>query len=192
MAGFSPWVVPCPSEWRGAALHVLYRRLPAALRENLILEVLEKEGRGEIDLSGLWVARTRAGQIAGAILTQPLAGKTAAVWAPEVSPSWRRSALATTLVQEALADLKARGFRLVQAVLDKSAGAQAGRDLDRGGMPRVTELLYLERRTATPLSLNDQAPVQLAESATSMWPDRILPSLCSLPRLRMATLRGGP
>src|SRR5262249_44532622 len=38
-----------------------------------------------------------------------------------------------------------------QAVLDESASPRAARDLVRGGMPRVTELLYLERDTATPL-----------------------------------------
>ncbi len=64
---------------------------------------------------------------------------------------WRRSALAAALVEAALSDLTARGFRLAQAVLDESAGPQAGRDLIRGGMPRVTELLYMERDTTAPL-----------------------------------------
>jgi ribosomal protein S18 acetylase RimI-like enzyme len=88
----------------------------------------------------------------GALLTQPLAGKAAAVWAPEVQRSWRRQAVAAGLLQKALADLKARGFRLAQAVLDESAGLRAARDLTRGGMPRVTELLYLERDTALPFA----------------------------------------
>jgi len=129
----------------------LYRRVPAALRDRLIAEVLDEAERGEIDLSGLWVARERTGRITGALLTQPLAGKAAGVWAPEVRSSWRRAAVAAALVQEALADLKARGFHLAQAVLDESAGPHAGRDLKRGGMPRVTELLYLERETSIPL-----------------------------------------
>jgi mycothiol synthase len=114
--------------------------------------VLGEARRGEIDLSGLWVTRERTGRITGALLTQPLAGKAAAVWAPEVRPSWRRNAMATALVQSALADLRARGFLLAQAVLDESAGSHASKDLARGGMPRVTELLYLERDT-TPLPL---------------------------------------
>jgi mycothiol synthase len=168
MMGFGPRVVPCPPESRPAALEVLYRRLPAVLRDKLISEVLDEMRRGEIDLSGLWVARTRAGRITGVLLTQRVAGKTAAIWAPEVKPSWRRWALAAALVQEALADLKARGFRLAQAVLDESAGRQAGRDLNRGGMPRVTELLYLERDTATPLFPDPRWPVQRPESAVSL------------------------
>ncbi len=151
MAGFGARVIPCPVEAREAALAVLYRRIPAALRDRLIAGVLEEASRGEVDLSGLWVARARAGRITGVLLTQTLAGKAAAVWAPEMKTSWRRSALAAELVEAAMADLTARGYRLAQAVLDESAGPRAGQDLTRGGMPRVTELLYLERDTATPL-----------------------------------------
>ena len=158
MPGFGPQIVLCPPEARAAALEVLYRRVPEALRYRLIVEVQDEAARGELDLSGLWVARERAGRIVGALLTQPLAGKAAAVWAPEVKPSWRRPALASGLLQTALADLKGRGFRLAQAVLDESAGLRAARDLTRGGMPRVTELLYLERDTALPLSTGGEEP----------------------------------
>ncbi|MGP0062037.1 MAG: GNAT family N-acetyltransferase [Isosphaeraceae bacterium] len=152
MASFVPRVMPCPVEAREAALEVLYRRIPAALRDRLIAGVLDEANRGELDLSGLWVARARAGRITGVLLTQTLAGKAAAVWAPEMKTTWRRSALAAELVGAAMADLTARGYRLAQAVLDEAAGPRAGQDLTRGGMPRVTELLYLERDTATPLS----------------------------------------
>jgi ribosomal protein S18 acetylase RimI-like enzyme len=55
------------------------------------------------------------------------------------------------LVRAALADYKARGFRLAQAVLDKSGSANAAHDLTRGGLPWVTDLLYLERDTTVPL-----------------------------------------
>ena len=44
-----------------------------------------------------------------------------------------------------------QGFRIVQAVLDESASRRGAIDLTRGGMPRVTELLYLERDTDLPL-----------------------------------------
>ena len=151
MGVFGARVMPCPVEARPAALEVLYRRMPAALRGHLIAEVLEDARRGELDLSGLWIARIRSGRIVGALMTQALAGKAVALWPPEVGPSWRRAALAAALVAAALDDLAARGFRLVQAALDESAGPQAARDLARGGMPRITELLYLERDTATPL-----------------------------------------
>jgi ribosomal protein S18 acetylase RimI-like enzyme len=151
MADSHPRVALCPTEARGAALDVLYRGVPDALRHRLIAEVLSEANKGEIDLSGLWVAHGRNSQVIGALLTQRLPGRMAAVWAPEVRPTWRRAAVASELLQAALTDLRARGFLLAQAVLDESAGQRAVRDLARGGMPRVTELLYLERETAVPL-----------------------------------------
>src|SRR5262245_33260091 len=69
MAGFGPRVMPCPAEARAAALEILYRRVPSALRDRLIADVLDEARRGELDLSGLWVARERSGRICGALLT---------------------------------------------------------------------------------------------------------------------------
>jgi ribosomal protein S18 acetylase RimI-like enzyme len=66
--------------------------------------------------------------------------------------------VAAGLVRAALDDLAGRGYRVAQAALDESAGPQAARDLARGGMPRVTELLYLERETAPPLPFGGIAP----------------------------------
>jgi ribosomal protein S18 acetylase RimI-like enzyme len=172
MPGFGLWVGLCPGEARGEALEILYRRVPGVLRDRLITEVLDEAERGDIDLSGLWIARNRRGRITGAMLTQPLAGKAAAVWAPEVRSSWRRAAVAAALVRTALADLKKRGFRLAQAVLDESVGPYAGRDLDRGGMPRVTELLYLERDTSTPLSAASRVSVEKATRLLDVSPLR--------------------
>ena len=68
-------------------------------------------------------------------------------------PSLRRATIAARLVQSAVAELRARGFCIVQAVLDESASHRGAGDLNRGGMPRITELLYLERETRVPLAL---------------------------------------
>src|ERR1017187_7741552 len=171
MGRFGFQVMSCPEEARGEALELLYRRVPAALRDRLILQVLNEDRSGEIDLSGLGIAQKRRGRIVGAMLTQSLAGKVAAVWAPEVRTTWRRRDLASALVKEALADFEARGFRLAQAVLDDSAGARAGRDLEEGGMPRVTELLYLERDTAISLEPAVVTPVQVHIAADGWAPE---------------------
>ena len=124
MTGWRPRVEPCPPEAREAALQVLYQRIPDSLRSRLVVEVLQEASRGQVDLSGLWVAWDRClglgtarFRIIGTLLTQALAGRAAAVWAPEVLPSWRRATTAAALVRSALADLQARGFRIVQAVL---------------------------------------------------------------------------
>ena len=97
---------PCPPEAREAALQVLYQRIPDSLRSRLVVEVLQEASRGQVDLSGLWVAWDRClglgtarFRIIGTLLTQALAGRAAAVWAPEVLPSWRRATTAAALVR---------------------------------------------------------------------------------------------
>ena len=157
MSGSTPEILPCPSGERGAALGVLYRRVPSAVRPQLIANALRESARGLIDLSGLWIARRRD-RIVGALLTQPLAGSAAAVWAPEVDPSWRRAATAVALVRAALDDLRSRRFKVAQALLDESAPKHGAADLTGGGMPRVTELLYLERGTERPLDVAPGVP----------------------------------
>jgi len=157
MSALIPHVQPCPPPEREAALTVLYRRVPESLRPRLIANALAEADRGTIDLSGLWIARRRD-RIVGAMLTQPLAGRAAAIWAPEVDPSWRRAATAVALVRAALADLTARGFRIAQALLDESSPQHGGADLASGGMPRITDLVYLERSTAEPLAVGCGVP----------------------------------
>ncbi len=157
MTGWTADVAPCLLGERRPALEVLYRRVPESLRPRLIADALAEAERGLIDLSGLWVAR-RGGQIVGALLTQPLAGRAAAVWAPEVEAAWRRGATAVALVRAALADLKSRGFLIAQALLDESAPRQSASDLVAGGMPHVTDLVYLEAGTARPIALRPEAP----------------------------------
>jgi ribosomal protein S18 acetylase RimI-like enzyme len=156
-------VAPCPPGAYAQALEILYRRYPKGLRDRLIEEILQEVERGELDLSGLWIARRRpwyrlvtgaSGDwpIVGTLLTQTLAGRAAALWAPEVEPSLRRADIAAWLVRTALEALRDRGCQIIQAVLDESAGPCGAVDLARGGMPHVTELIYLERDTAIPLA----------------------------------------
>ncbi len=152
MAEWESRVARCEIPWRRRALEVLYQRVPAPLRDRLIGHVLDECARGEVDLSGLWVALGRGGRIEGVLLTQELPGRAAAVWAPETRSRWGRSALARALVRGALADLGTRGFLLAQSVLDESADPRSARDLAAGGMPRVTELLRLELEPRTVLA----------------------------------------
>lgn len=149
--GINLLIAQCPAEEREAALEVLYQRVPPALRPRLIADVLEDARQGFIDLSGLWVARKHR-RIVGAMLSQALAGRAAAVWAPEVNMAWGRSATATALVRSVLAGLQEQGYILAQALLDESAPKQGAADLTRGGMPWITDLVYLERSTALPLT----------------------------------------
>lgn len=153
----SLFVAPCPPDERELALEVLYQRMPLTLRPRLIADVLEDVRIGLVDLSGLWMARRR-GRVVGAMLSQTLAGRAAAVWAPEVSSSWGRTATATALVRAVLAGLEERGYVLAQALLDESAPKQGAADLARGGMPWVTDLVYLERSTSVSLLARPGVP----------------------------------
>jgi mycothiol synthase len=175
MAASHTRFLTCPPELYEEALGVLYQRVPESLRPQLIAEVLQEAARGQVDLRGLWIARPadwrlRLGpsprrEVVGALMTQVLAGRAVAVWAPEVLPGWGRTFTAAALVRAALADFRSRGMRLAQAVLDESANPHAASDLARGGMPRVTELLYLERDTRTPLIIKSPARGRAAAHA---------------------------
>lgn len=157
MTGWTPEVVPCPPEQRRAALSVLYRRMPGSLRPRMVDDALREAERGEVDLSGLWVAR-RGRRVVGALLTQPLAGRAAAVWAPEVEGVWHRADTAAALVRAAIDDLKRRGYTLAQALLDESAPDNARDDLAAGGLVHVTDLLYLEADTAAAVPQRPDTP----------------------------------
>ena len=145
-SGTSSPIFVCPVAQRPEALAILYRRIPGDFRAEMVTEALAEERAGRLDLSGLWVAR-RWGRLVGAMLTHGLAGRAAAVWPPEVEMIWGRAAVAAGLLRTAMDDLRARGFRVAQALVDPSGSATAATDLVRGGLPEVTTLTFLERPT---------------------------------------------
>jgi ribosomal protein S18 acetylase RimI-like enzyme len=122
-----------------------------------VAEVLREAREGTLDLSGLWAA-VRRDRVAGVVLTQRLAGRAAAVWPPEVRPGWGRARLAATLLAAALDELGRSGVVLAQALVDGHAAPTAAADLDRGGLPHVTDLEYLTRRVHAPLRPRPGAP----------------------------------
>ena len=147
----------CPPESRREALAMLYRRVEAGLRDLMVDNALAESAESVIDFSGLWIARRR-GKIVGALLTQPLAGRAAAVWPPEVIEGWGRAATARRLLATSLDYLRASGFKIAQALVDEPAPTRASADLERGGLPRVTVLDYLERDTARPIDVPPPRP----------------------------------
>jgi GNAT superfamily N-acetyltransferase len=157
MPGPRPELLPCPVADRPAALALLYRNASKPLRNRLVADALGEAEAGAVDLSGLWIARRR-GLVVGSLLTQALAGRAAAVWAPEVDLPWGRGAVAEQLLKAALNDLQDRGFRVAQALLDRSAPARAAADLERGGLRRITSLTYLGRPTSPPLAIPPTVP----------------------------------
>ena len=146
-------IFACQVDLRPEALAVLYRRLPADFRSQMVNEALVEAREGRLDLSGLWVAQRR-GRLVGALLTHSLAGRAAAIWPPEVETIWVRAALAAGLLRPALTTLRHQGIRIAQALVDPSGPATTAGDLVRGGLPRVTTLTFLERPTHRPESDN--------------------------------------
>ncbi len=139
-------ILACPPERRDEALRLLYQHASAPVRAQLMAEALADADAGRVDLSGLWLA-LRNDRPIGALLTQTLAGRAAAVWAPQIHASWGRRVAAEALVRAALEGLQRRGIRVAQALLDPSTSREAAADLTRGGLPRVTGLLYQGRDT---------------------------------------------
>ena len=169
--GVSSPIFLCPIAQRSEALAVLYRRIPGDFRAEMVTEALAEERAGRLNLSGLWVAR-RWGRLVGALLSHELAGRAAAVWSPEVEMIWGRAAVAAGLLHAALGDLRARGFRVAQALVDPSGSATASADLVRGGLPEVTTLTFLERHTH-PLDLGDCPAVERVFDWSPLGPDTV-------------------
>lgn len=157
LSGPNTEILLCPPAQHRAALEIFYGRVPGAIRPGLIAEALEEIQLGRLDLSGLWIGRRRE-QIVGALLTQHLAGRAAAVWAPETTVTWGRTALAVGLIKAAVHDLRTRGVRIVQALIDGSSPYHGASDLTHGGLPHVTELTYLGRATEPPLEVGQDIP----------------------------------
>ncbi|AMV40743.1 GNAT family N-acetyltransferase [Planctomyces sp. SH-PL62] len=167
MASSNLQILRCPPDDRAEALDVLYQGLEGWARSALVAQAMEDGLAGRVDLSGLWIARrggwTGSGRIVGVLLSQTLPGRAAAVWAPRIATAWGRAEIAAELVRGALDGLRESGVAVAQAVLDGSGDSKGGRDLARGGMPRITDLVYLRRDAATP------APVALRPSPELEW-----------------------
>lgn len=146
MLGSNVRIVACPPDQRPEALEVLYQELPPEIRAEMIAMVLGDELQGQVDLSGLWIAKrpVRERPI-GAILSQRLAGRAVVLWPPEINPVRDRDAIAAMLIRGVLDASRADGAAIVQAVLDDTATPRNRFDLTRGGLPHVTDLIYMRR-----------------------------------------------
>ncbi len=147
----------CPVADRPRALAIFFRRMPEILRPRMVADALSEAEHGAIDLSGLWIASKKA-RIVGVLLTHALAGRALAVWAPEVVPVWRRRSVAVALIRSALSDAGRRGYRVAQALVDRTSPRSARGDLSRGGMPRVTQLVFMARSTSVALATPPTIP----------------------------------
>ncbi len=138
-------VLRCPREQWLEALLVQSNHMHASLIACTASRLHQEAERGEIDLSGLWIA-CQDREILGTMLSLELPGGTAAVWPPRIALSRGGDRLGGVLVRTVLERLRARGFRIAQALLDPADADTQERYLVGAGFARITELAYLTRR----------------------------------------------
>lgn len=97
----------------------------------------------QMDLSGLWAVYGRRGRPRQTAMAVPGVGRTAMLF---LSPLTRRAQVgpAAALTRAAVTGGPARGLALVQALLSPDEGLK-GDALERGGLTRLAELIYLHR-----------------------------------------------
>ncbi|ADV61976.1 GCN5-related N-acetyltransferase [Isosphaera pallida ATCC 43644] len=149
--------IPCPLERWSEGLQILFRRAPQSLRPAMIAEALKDLHTGQLAPDTLWIT-LRHDRTIGAIRWFPLDHHTAFLHPPEVVHARRRAAVAAQLVRAVLKDLKHRGLRAVQALLDPEQDQVAAADFIRGGLPAVTTLELLERSTLIPPIVPQRTP----------------------------------
>lgn len=141
-----PWTIRVaqPPELR-QALALALAHVPDEDRQTRVANAITLLNTGDLDPQGVLVALVD-NRLVGAQVAVPLRGASGLVWAPSVTEAPDGPAIADALLQAALAWLRGKGARFVQALLDPDAGA-ASESLFRAGFRHVTDLFYLRRGT---------------------------------------------
>lgn len=152
-------VVPQTTPLQEAGLRILYSRLSSDEREAQLVSTLAAVERQELSLENLCLAHDGE-EIVGAVLAVPRPGGAAFLWPPVV----REGAQAETVSRELLETIGRRmddqQIVFTQCLLDP-ADENSSVTLDRGGVPRVTDLILLSRSLrgiAAQLPASDPAP----------------------------------
>lgn len=139
---------PAAADERLAALRLTFGHLDPETRLARVAGALELIDRGELDPSGILVARA-GDTVVGAMVVAPVPGAGAAVWPPQVEPGPGSeipaadvAAIADELVRGSVEWLRGRGVKLAQALLAPEDAALA-EPLLRNGFHRATALWYL-------------------------------------------------
>jgi len=161
-----------PEEWP-AAFRLLFRPLPAEVREQRVSTALALLEQGELMPDGILVLRD-GGEVAGVLACMPLPGATALVWPPQWRDGPEDVSGEDRLVRHAVRWLRGRGVKLVQSLFPPD-GVAASASLERNGFVHVTHLWYLRHTLGSlppdagvPGRLDfvtvEDAPEQLAET----------------------------
>ncbi|MGL6097393.1 MAG: GNAT family N-acetyltransferase [Fimbriiglobus sp.] len=151
-----------------AACRALYPHVPEPGRTERSARTLTLVSAGEIDPSGLLVARVDGNlRPAGAILVQPTPGNAAVLWPPRAEPGPDRAAVVDALAAAAVGFLRSRGAKVAQLMLPPDE-RDAAEPLERVGFHAVTQIAYLCR----PLSPDDRTASDSADSPLRFVPVR--------------------
>ncbi|OWK43341.1 GNAT family N-acetyltransferase [Fimbriiglobus ruber] len=150
-----------PAEYP-AACRALFAHLPAVDRIARVDRALALIANGEIDPTGLLVARDMPGAdvLVGAMLVQHLPGSAASVWVPRAVSGPNQRAVEDALARAAVARLRAGGARYAQSFLKPEERLPA-RALELVGFRFLTQLAFLIRDlTPEDARPNFDAPVR--------------------------------
>ncbi len=122
-----------------AAVRVLVSHTPEPERTSSVARVVGQLEAGQLDPSGLIVAR-RSGRVVGAAMVQLLPGNTSAAWPPWAEDDTVAAAVADAVVQR----ISGSGVTVAHA-FGREAVRERFAALERVGFRRVTELTFLSR-----------------------------------------------
>ena len=108
-------ISPAIIEEREAACRLLVGVHPAADRDRAARRYLELFDSGELEPAGLFVARSEAGAIRGAMVVQAMPGALGLAWPPTADRGRDRTAIEDELVAASCGWLRSRGAKVCQA-----------------------------------------------------------------------------
>jgi ribosomal protein S18 acetylase RimI-like enzyme len=150
-------------EEREAALRLVFQHLELEEQDARVANALRLVSSGELDPAGILVLRDKD-PLAGALLCLPLPGAGGLIWPPSVKESALRGEKENQLMQTALAWLRSKGVKLVQAILQDQEVQLAG-PLLQNGFTHVTRLRYLRHDLQGPVSVPKELAVQTYSQA---------------------------
>jgi len=133
-------VRPVPPPQQGQAIQLVLSYQAEEIRASSVSASLDALSRGKVSPDGLFQAY-RGTVVVGAVWANVLPGRTASVWAPQLSQT-EEEATAQLLLQAVDRFLQSRRVRMAQSLLE--VGQQlAARRLERAGYVHAADLLYL-------------------------------------------------
>jgi ribosomal protein S18 acetylase RimI-like enzyme len=127
-------------EWP-AAFRWVFQGVPELERAARIRNGINMVRAGELQREGIWIANVD-GAVKGAMISLPVPGASALMWPPQAEHGPHSAVLEDALLQQCSQDLRRRGVRVAQCLLEAQE-QQLATPLLRNGFLKVTSLLYL-------------------------------------------------